>query len=144
MVASIRTTRRSSCLQLLRRRVIHILSTASQFGAPGLTAYAATKAVVLGLKWVMAVEWRPHGVTVYTICLGNIDTELLRGVFAHRAAGRGVPPDEVIGNIVAKTPADRLGKPADVAATILFLASPEAAFVTGQVINVWGGSATTS
>ena len=120
-------------------RIVNISSISSQFGAPRLTVYAATKAGVLGLTRVMAVEWGPHGVTVNAICPGNIDTELLRNVLRHRAAIRGVSPDEVIQDIVAKTPAGRLGGPADVAATVVFLVSPEAAFVTGQVINVCGG-----
>ena len=120
-------------------RIVNISSIASQFGAPGSTAYAATKAGVLGLTRVMAVEWGSYGVTVNAVCPGNIDTEFLRDALAWRAASRGLSVDQVIQKIVAKTPAGRLGMPADVAAMVLFLASPEAGFVTGQVINVCGG-----
>ena len=120
-------------------RIVNISSIASQFGAPGSTAYAATKAGVLGLTRVMAVEWGSYGVTVNAVCPGNIDTEFLREALAWRAASRGLSVDQVIQTIVAKTPASRLGMPADVAAMVLFLASPEAGFVTGQVINVCGG-----
>ncbi|MFH1928531.1 MAG: SDR family NAD(P)-dependent oxidoreductase [Chloroflexota bacterium] len=120
-------------------RIVNISSIASQFGAPGSTAYAATKAGVLGLTRVMAVEWGLYDVTVNAVCPGNIDTEFLRDALAWRAASRGLSVDQVIQTIVAKTPAGRLGMPADVAAMVLFLALPEAGFVTGQVINVCGG-----
>jgi len=120
-------------------RIVNISSIASQFGAPGSTAYAATKAGVLGLTRVMAVEWGSYGMTVNAVCPGNIDTEFLRDALAWRAASRGLSVDQVIQTIVAKTPASRLGMPADVAAMVLFLVSPEAGFVTGQVINVCGG-----
>jgi len=120
-------------------RIANISSIASQFGTPGLTAYAATKAGVLGLTRVMAVEWGSYGVTVNAVCPGNIDTEFLRYALAWRAASRGLSVDQVIQTIVAKTPASQLGMPADVAAMVLFLVSPEAGFVIGQVINVCGG-----
>ena len=120
-------------------RIVNISSIASQFGAPGSTAYAATKAGVLGLTRVMAVEWGSYGVTVNAVCPGNIDTEFLRDALAWRAVSRGLSVDQVIQTIVAKTPVGRLGMPTDVAAMVLFLASPVAGFVTGQVINECGG-----
>ena len=123
-------------------RIINMSSSAAHFGAPNLAAYAATKSGVLGLTRVMAVEWGGHGVTVNAVCPGNIDTEMLRGVLERRAASRGVTTDKVLDPILAKTPVGRLGTPSDVAALVLFLASPEGAYITGQAINVCGGRTT--
>jgi NAD(P)-dependent dehydrogenase (short-subunit alcohol dehydrogenase family) len=123
-------------------RIINISSAAAQFGAPNLAAYAASKAGIVGLTRVMAVEWGPHGVTVNAVCPGNIDTEMLQTVFERRAPLEGLAADDIAARITAKTPAGRLGTPADVAVMVVFLASPSAAYVTGQAINVCGGRTT--
>jgi NAD(P)-dependent dehydrogenase (short-subunit alcohol dehydrogenase family) len=123
-------------------RIVNIASSASFFGAPNCTAYAATKAGILGLTRVMAVEWGSYGITVNAVCPGNIDTEMLRNAFARRSVVQGVTPEEVVKRIESKTPARRLGTPSDVAAMVHFLASPAAAYVTGQAIMVCGGRTT--
>jgi len=120
-------------------RIVNLSSTSGKFGAPGLVAYAASKAGLLGLTRVLAVELGPSGVTVNAICPGNIETELLIEVMEQRAAARGVTRDEVVAGIVAKTPAGRLGHPDDVARLAAFLASPEAGYISGQAINLCGG-----
>jgi 3-oxoacyl-[acyl-carrier protein] reductase len=120
-------------------RIVNLSSTSGHFGAPGLVAYAASKAGLLGLTRVLAVELGSAGVTVNAICPGNIETEMLVEVMEQRAAARGVARAEVIAGIVAKTPAGRLGQPDDVARLAAFLASPEAGYITGQAINLCGG-----
>lgn len=112
-------------------RIINISSIAAFTGGsrPGSLAYAATKAGILGLTYALARELSPMGITVNAIAPGFI-------------AGTGLtaawPTDRAQG-IVAQTPVGRAGSPNDVAAAALFLASPEASFVTGEVLNVNGG-----
>ena len=120
-------------------RIINISSSAALFGAPNLAAYAASKSGILGLTRVLAVEWGSCGVTVNAVCPGNIDTEMLREVYERRGALQGVTADDVMARIASRTPARRLGTPSDVAGLILFLASPGAAYITGQAFNVCGG-----
>jgi NAD(P)-dependent dehydrogenase (short-subunit alcohol dehydrogenase family) len=149
-VLSVNLTGVFLCSQIIGRhmikrgygRILNISSSAAHFGAPNLVAYAASKAGILGVTRVMAVEWGPYGVTVNAVCPGNLDTEMLRDVLERRAALQGVTTEDVVARITSKTPARRLGEPSDVAAMIVFLASPAAAYVTGQAINVCGGRTT--
>jgi len=90
--------------------------------------YPATKAGLIGLTKHLAGELGPQGINVNALAPGRIDTPLMRGVAR-----------EVNDAIVADTPMRRLGTPADVAATALFLTSEAGHFVTGQVIDVAGG-----
>jgi len=90
--------------------------------------YGTTKAALIGMTRHLAGELGPHGITVNALAPGRIDTPMVAG--APRAAN-----DAVIG----VTPLRRLGKPAEVADACLFLTSPQADFITGQVIDVAGG-----
>lgn len=90
--------------------------------------YPATKAGLIGLTKHLAGELGPMGINVNALAPGRIDTPLMRGVAS-----------AVNDAIVADTPMRRLGTPADVAATVLFLTSEAGHFVTGQVIDVAGG-----
>jgi len=108
-------------------RIINI-SSASWLGNVGQANYAASKAGVVGLTKTAARELAKKNVTCNVICPGFIDTDMTRGV-----------PEKVWEIMVAKIPAGRAGKPEDVANLIAFLASDEAAYITGEVINVGGG-----
>lgn len=90
--------------------------------------YAATKAALIGLTKHLAGELGPHGIRVNAIAPGRIDTPMIRTV-----------GDAVNAGQVAATPLRRLGKPEEVADLALYLASDEASFVTGQVVDVAGG-----
>lgn len=120
-------------------RIINISSLAGIVGAPGQAAYCASKHGVLGFTKVLAIELGLHGVTVNAICPGNTETEMMLTVFRKRAASRGQTVEELAEGIIAKTPLGRFGRPEDVAQVVLFLASPAAAYITGQSINVCGG-----
>lgn len=112
-------------------RIINISSIAAFTGGrrSGAIAYAAAKAGLLGLTYALAVELSPKGITVNAIAPGLIaNTEMTKDW-----------PEERVRAIVAETPVGRAGQVDDVAAAALYLASPEASFVTGQVINVNGG-----
>ncbi len=120
-------------------RIINISSLAGKVGAPGQAAYCASKHGVLGLTKVLAIDLAPYGVNVNAICPGNTETEMMRYVFTRRAASRGQTFDELAQGILAKTPLGRFGRPEDVAQVAVFLASPAAAYITGQAIDVDGG-----
>ena len=108
-------------------RIVNI-SSASWMGNIGQANYAAAKAGVVGLSRTAAKELARAQVTVNAICPGFIDTVMTRGI-----------PDAIREQQVAKIPLGRAGQPADVAAVVAFLASDEAGYVTGEVINVGGG-----
>src|SRR5436309_192970 len=108
-------------------RIVNI-SSASWLGNIGHANYAAAKSGVVGLRRTAAKELARSHVTVNAICPGFIDTQMTRGI-----------PDAIREQQVAKIPLGRMGQPADVAAVVAFLASDEAGYVTGEVINVGGG-----
>ncbi|MGE5553076.1 MAG: 3-oxoacyl-ACP reductase FabG [Betaproteobacteria bacterium] len=108
-------------------RIINI-SSMSWLGNIGQANYAASKAGVVGLSKTAARELARKGVTVNVVCPGFIDTDMTRGV-----------PEKVWNLMVEKIPAGRVGDPRDVANVVAFLASDEAGYVTGEVINVSGG-----
>src|SRR5205807_7536577 len=108
-------------------RIVNI-SSASWMGNIGQANYAAAKAGVVGLSRTAAKELARYQVTVNAICPGFIDTQMTRGI-----------PDQIREQQVAKIPLGRAGQPADVAALVAFLASNEAGYITGEVINVGGG-----
>jgi 2-hydroxycyclohexanecarboxyl-CoA dehydrogenase len=99
-------------------------------GGPNLTHYAAAKAGVIGFTKALALEVGAHGVTANAVAPGLIDTPMLRA--------SGIPPT-MLEQSRRQTPIGRLGTPDDVAAVCAFLASEEAAFVTGQVVSPNGG-----
>jgi NAD(P)-dependent dehydrogenase (short-subunit alcohol dehydrogenase family) len=108
-------------------RIVNI-SSASWLGNIGQANYAAAKAGVVGLSRTAAKELARTQVTVNAICPGFIDTEMTRAI-----------PDAIRAQQLAKIPLGRAGQPADVAALVAFLASEEAGYITGEVINVGGG-----
>ena len=109
-------------------RIINITSVVGLAGQAGQTNYAASKAGIIGFTKSLAKEVGSRDITVNAIAPGFIPTALTE-----------VLPDEAIENITQSTPLGRLGTVEDIAHTVLFLASDEAAFITGQVLSVDGG-----
>lgn len=109
-------------------RIINLSSVVAESGNPGQAVYSASKAAIIGLTKTLAREYASRGITVNAVAPGFIATDMTSGL-----------PEEAKKYIVEQTPLGRVGTPDEVAACILFLASSEAAYVTGQVLRVNGG-----
>ena len=110
-------------------RIVNVASMAAKLGTPGEAAYAASKAAVVALSRIAAMELGPHGVTVNAVCPGYVLTEM----------GASTRTADQIAAWTAKSPLGRLGDPGDVASAVAFLASDDGSYMTGQAINVTGG-----
>jgi 3-oxoacyl-[acyl-carrier protein] reductase len=109
-------------------RIVSITSIVGLTGNPGQTNYAAAKAGILGFTKSLAREVGSRGITVNAIAPGFIDTDMTRALAeAQRAA------------LNAQIPLGRLGQPADIAAAVAFLCSPDGAYITGETLHVNGG-----
>jgi 3-oxoacyl-[acyl-carrier protein] reductase len=109
-------------------RIINTSSVVGLYGNFGQTNYVATKAGIIGMTKVWAREFGRKGITVNAVAPGFIATEMVNTV-----------PEKVLTAIREKTPLQRLGDPLDIANAYLFLASDDAAFITGAVLSVDGG-----
>ncbi len=111
-----------------RGRIINLTSVVGVTGNAGQTNYAAAKAGIIGFTKSLAKELASRNVTVNAVAPGFIDTDMTRGL-----------NDQQRQQLLSQIPAGRLGTVEDVAATVLFLASPQAGYITGQTLHVNGG-----
>lgn len=109
-------------------RIIHVSSVVAQMGNPGQTNYAATKGGIEALTRSLARELGSRGITVNAVAPGFIDTDMTREL-----------PEEVRRGLLSRIPLGRLGSALEVAHAVRFLASEDAAYLTGQVIHINGG-----
>lgn len=114
-----------------RGRIVNIGSDAGRVGSSGEAVYSATKGGVIAFTKTLAREVARHGVTVNCVCPGPTDTELLEQVRAY--------DEKLHASLARAIPLRRLGRPEDVAAAVVFLASDAAAYITGQTLSVSGG-----
>ena len=116
--------------------IANLSSAAGRFGFPMRTPYAASKWGVIGLTKSLAIELGAFGVRVNAICPGSVAGPRIDQVFAHKAAARGVTPDVVRDEALARTSLRRLVSADDIANAIVFLASPHGANISGQALPV--------
>ena len=111
-------------------RIVNISSVVGATGNPGQANYAASKAGMVGMTKSIAYEVASRGITVNAVAPGFIATAMTDKL-----------TDDQKGAILGQIPAGRMGEPAEIAAAVLYLASPEAGYVTGTVLHVNGGMA---
>ncbi|MEM9308940.1 MAG: 3-oxoacyl-[acyl-carrier-protein] reductase [Pseudomonadota bacterium] len=111
-------------------RIVNISSVVGATGNPGQANYAASKAGMVGMSKSLAYEVASRGITVNAVAPGFIETAMTDKLTEDQKSG-----------IMGQIPIGRMGTPAEIAAAVLFLASPEAAYVTGTTLHVNGGMA---
>lgn len=123
-------------------KIINNASMAGKRGgnAPYLAHYVYTKFGVIGLTQAMAKELAPHKITVNAVCPGYVTTPMQERELVWEARLRGMTPAAVKQSYIDDTPLGRLEYPEDIAKVVLFLSSSDSDFVTGEAINVNGGS----
>ncbi len=109
-------------------RIINISSIVGQTGNPGQSNYVASKAGLIGLTKSLAQEIASRNITVNAVAPGFVDTDMTAAL-----------SEELKQSMLAHIPLKRFGKPEDIAAAVKFLASEEAGYITGAVLNVNGG-----
>jgi 3-oxoacyl-[acyl-carrier protein] reductase len=109
-------------------RIVNVSSVVGMSGNPGQANYVASKAGIIGLTKGVAKELASRGITVNVVAPGYVDTDMTTGL-----------ADKAKEMMISQIPLGRVGMPEDIAAAVVFLASDEAAYITGQVIQVNGG-----
>jgi 2-hydroxycyclohexanecarboxyl-CoA dehydrogenase len=115
-------------------RIVNIASDAARVGSSGEAVYAACKGGLVAFSKTIAREHARHGITVNVVCPGPTDTAL----FADYKEGAG-NPEKLMEAFTRSIPLGRIGQPDDLPGAILFFASDDAAYITGQVLSVSGG-----
>ena len=123
-----------SCLPAMKKRQFgRVLFNGSRaaLGVPTRTAYAATKAGIIGMARTWALELAPHGITVNVVAPGPVQTDNFWGIIPKGSAGEEA--------LAKRIPVGRLGTPRDISNAFLYFCDPENGFVTGQTLYVCGG-----
>jgi len=120
-------------------RIVNIASQAAKSGHRHMAAYTASKHGMVGLTRSAAMELGPHGITVNAVCPNHVTTGLGAVQNEYFAALNGQTVEEYLAAMRERIPMRRVGLPADTAGTVAFLCSDEAAYITGEAMNVSGG-----
>ena len=111
--------------------IVNCSSQSGFVGIAGLGAYTASKHGVIGLTKAAALEYAPYGIRINAVCPGTTETPLVKGLM-QREPGR-------LDAVIADIPLGRMGQPEEIAAAVLWLASPTASFMVGQTVTPDGG-----
>ena len=120
-------------------RIVTVASVAGLVGARYTAAYSASKHAAIGLMRATAAELAGTGVTANAVCPAYVDTEMTRRTVDNIVAKTGRTEEETAAELEQMTPLGRLLEPGEVAAAVVFLASPEAAAINGQTLVLDGG-----
>jgi acetoin reductase-like protein len=120
-------------------RIVNLSSISGRSGRPDQAHYAAAKSAVISLTQSAALSFATRGITVNAVCPGVVDTPMTSKIHEIRASTLGITPEESLALMIARIPLGRVETPEDVAGAVSFLCSPDAAYITGQSINVCGG-----
>ena len=120
-------------------KIVNLSSRTAKTPTVYLAAYIAAKQAIIGLTRTMALELAPFKININAVCPGYIDTELMREGHVKMAEVAGVTVDEIVAEKIKNIPLGRGGTPEDVAGVVAFLCSEDAAYMTGQAINITGG-----
>ncbi len=130
-------------------KIINIASIGGKRPTAGMSAYGTSKAGVISLTQTLALELGPHKINVNAVCPGAVVTwgtlgkpiyqAMKQGLSEDKAQAKVYATDPLVRDHVKQTPLGRLGKPDEIANMVVFLASRQSDFITGQAINVDGG-----
>lgn len=120
-------------------RIVNVASMSGRLGRIDQAHYAAAKAGVISLTRSAALAFAPRNINVNAVCPGVVDTPMTTAIHEARAARHGITPEESLTRMLAGVPLGRIETPEDVAGAVSFLCSPDAAYITGQALNVCGG-----
>ena len=124
-------------------KATHMVVTSSclaRFGVPGYTAYCSSKAALLGMVRAFALELSRQGTQVNALCPGWVDTDMAWEGLDGMAEGMGITSQEAHDIAMKAVPLGRMSKPKEIAGTVAWLVSEDGAGVTGQGIDINGGS----
>lgn len=119
--------------------IVNLASLAGRFGIANYGGYSASKFAVIGFTQQLAQELAAQNIRVNAICPGVTETDMMLGTYERQAKSAGIEVGRVQGGTRKAIPMKRPGTTADQAAAIAFLCGPDAAYITGQSINVDGG-----
>jgi len=120
-------------------RIVNMSSISGRTGRSDQAHYAAAKAAVISLTQSAALALAPRNITVNAICPGVVETSMTMAIHEARAGALGITPAESLARMVSRIPLGRPEKPEEVAGAVSFLCSADAAYITGQALNVCGG-----
>jgi NAD(P)-dependent dehydrogenase (short-subunit alcohol dehydrogenase family) len=121
-------------------KIVNLASAAAKMGRPPFAHYAASKAAVVSITRTWALELAPHKINVNCICPGVVDTKMWELIDTEMGRHLGLPRGEYMRSRVEQIPLGRVEVPEDVANVAAFLCSADADYMTGQAINVTGGT----
>jgi len=121
-------------IEIGRGKIVNIGSDAGRVGSTGEAVYSAAKGGIIAFTKTLAREVARYGVTVNCVCPGPTDTPQFQEI-----AGGGGNAEKLVQSLAKQIPMRRIGQPEDIANAVLFLASDESSFVTGQTLSVSGG-----
>ncbi|MCH7999413.1 MAG: SDR family oxidoreductase [Chloroflexi bacterium] len=120
-------------------KIVNVSSSAGRRAQPQYGGYTPAKFGVIGLTQMLAKELAPHRVNVNAVCPGSTDTDMMDGTFRRTGERMGIPFEMVKQGVKRFIPLGRQADPAEIAAVVAYLASPQADYITGQAISVDGG-----